>query len=329
MLAYGVSMRAIVHQRYGSADLLELREVDKPTVEVDQVLVRVHAASVNPADWHVMTGTPYLGRVQMGVRRPRSEVLGTDFAGTVEAVGENVTEFKAGDEVFGARTGAFADYLPVGQERAVALKPHNLTFEEAAAVPIAGFTALQGLRDKGRIRAGHEVLINGASGGVGTFAVQIAKSFGATVTGVCSTRNVDIVRSLGADEVVDYTRDDITRIGRRFDLIFDIAGNHSLRACRRMLKPTGTYVLVGAPKGRWVRPVPRLLNAVALSLVGRRRMVGFLAKANKNDLLALKELLEAGKLRPVIDRRYTLSEIPEALRYVGEGHSQGKNVVTV
>jgi NADPH:quinone reductase-like Zn-dependent oxidoreductase len=322
-------MRAIVHHRFGSADLLELREVDKPKVEVDQALVRVRAASVNPADWHMMTGTPYLGRVQMGMLKPKAGGLGTDFAGTVEAVGKNVTEFRAGDEVFGARTGAFAEYLAVGQERAVALKPHNLNFEEAAAVPIAAFTALQALRDKARIQAGHEVLINGASGGVGTFAVQIAKSFGATVTGVCSTRNVDIVRSLGADEVVDYTRDDITRTGRRFDVIFDIAGNHSLRACRRMLKPTGTYVLVGAPKGRWVRPVPRLLNTVVLSLVGRRRMVGFLANANKSDLLALKELLEAGKLRPVIDRRYTLSEVPEALRYVGEGHSQGKNVVTV
>jgi NADPH:quinone reductase-like Zn-dependent oxidoreductase len=322
-------MRAIVHHRFGPADLLELREVDKPTVEVDQVLVRVHAASVNPADWHMMTGTPYLGRVQMGMLKPRTRGLGTDFAGTVDAVGENVTDLKPGDEVFGARTGAFAEYLPVGQDRAVALKPHNLTFEEAAAVPIAAFTALQGLRDKGRIQAGHKVLINGASGGVGTFAVQIAKSFGAAVTGVCSSRNVDIVRSLGADEVVDYKQDDITRTARRFDLIFDIAGNHSLRACRRMMKTTGTYVLVGAAKGRWVRPVPRLLNTVVLSLVGRRKMVGFLAKANKQDLLALKDLLEAGEVRPVIDRRYTLSEVPEALRYVGEGHSQGKNVVTV
>ncbi len=327
--AQKTTMKAIVYHEYGSPDVLDLREVDKPVVTDDGVLVRVHAASVNPVDWHTMTGSPYLVRLQAGLRKPKSERLGIDFAGTVEAVGKDVTQFRAGDEVFGGRSGAFAEYVCVRD--AIAPKPANLTFEEAAAVPLAAITALQGLRDKGQVRPGQKVLINGTSGGVGTFAVQIAKSFGAVVTGVCSTRNVDMVRSVGADHVIDYTQADFTRSEHRYDLMLDIGGGRSWSDCKRVLSPNARVVLVGGPK-------PNRLTGVSLSHLVRtrlaslgrgRKVVLFLAKLNKEDLGVLRELLVAGNVTPVIDRRYELSEVPDALRYLGEGHSRAKNVITV
>lgn len=324
-------MKAIVHERYGPPDVLELREVDKPVVGADEVLVRVYATSVNPVDWHTVTGTPYLVRMMAGLLKPKSEFLGVDFAGTVEAVGRDVTQFQAGDEVFGARNGAFADYVCVREERAVVRKPANVTFEHAGAVAVAAISALQGLRDKGQIRSGQKVLINGASGGVGTFAVQIAKSFGAEVTGVCSTRNVEIARSIGADHVIDYTQEDFTRGQQRFDLMLDVAGNRSWSDCKRVLNEKATLVVVGGPKeGRWIGPLGQALKLRLSSLGGSRRVVApFLAKINKEDLVVLQKLLEAGTVTPVIDRQYELSETPEALRYLGAGHAQGKVVITV
>jgi NADPH:quinone reductase-like Zn-dependent oxidoreductase len=324
-------MKALAYDKYGTPDVLELREIERPVVTDDGVLVRIHAASVNPVDWHTMTGTPYLVRLQAGLRKPRSEVLGIDFAGTVEEVGRNVKRFHPGDEVFGARNGSFAEYVCVREDRAVALKPANVTFEQAAAVPVAALSALQGLRDKGQIQQGQKVLINGGSGGVGTFAVQIAKSFGAEVTGVCSTRNVDTVRSIGADHVIDYTQEDFTQGGHRYDLILDIAGNHSWSDYRRVLDEKATVVVVGGPKkGRWIGPLSQVVKLRLSSLGGSRRVVApFLAKVNKEDLVVLQELLEAGTVTPVIDRQYELSELREALRYLGEGHAQGKVVVTV
>jgi NADPH:quinone reductase-like Zn-dependent oxidoreductase len=324
-------MKALTYDQYGSPDVLELREIDKPTVADDDVLVRVHAASVNPVDWHTMTGTPYLVRVESGLRKPKREVLGVDFAGTVEAIGRNVKQFQPGDEVFGAKSGAFAEYVCVREDRAVGQKPANVTFEQAAAVPVAAISALQGLRDKGKIQSGQKVLINGASGGVGTFAVQIAKSFGAEVTGVCSTRNVDTARSIGADHVIDYTQEDFTRSDRRYDLLLDIAGNRSWSDCKRVLDEKATLVVVGGPKkGRWIGPLGQAVKLRLGSLGGSRRVVApFLAKIKKEDLVDLRELLEAGAVTPVIDRRYQLSEAPEALRYLGEGHAQGKVVINV
>jgi len=323
-------MKAIVYERYGPPDVLELREVDKPVVGDDQLLVRVHATSVNPVDWHTMTGAPYMVRMMAGVLKPKSEFLGVDFAGTVEAVGRDVTKFQPGDEVFGARDGAFADYVCVREGRAVAKKPASVTFEQAAAVAVAAITALQGLRDKGQIQPGQMVLINGASGGVGTFAVQIAKSFGAEVTGVCSTRNVDTIRSIGADHVIDYTQEDFTRSERRYDLLLDIAGNRSWSDYRRVLDEKATLVVVGGPKGnRWIGPLSQAVKLRLSSLAGSRRVVApFLAKIKKEDLVVLQELLEAGTVTPVIDRQYELSEVPEALRYLGEGHARGKVVIT-
>jgi NADPH:quinone reductase-like Zn-dependent oxidoreductase len=282
---------------------------------------------VNPADWYGITGRPYVARPMMGLRKPKSSSVRTDFAGTVEAVGSDVTEFRPGDEVFG-RSGAFAEYVCVGE--AVARKPANLTFEEAAAVPVAALTALQGLRDKGQLQPGQQVLINGASGGVGTFAVQIAKALGAEVTGVCSTRNVDLVRSLGADHVIDYTTEDFTRSDRRYDLMLDVAGSRSWRACKRVLNPQATLVIVGAPKGtRLLGPLSHIVRVRLAAVRSSRTVVFFIAKLDKADLEALGELLEAGKVTPVIDRRYELSDIADAFRYLGEGHAQGKVVVTV
>jgi NADPH:quinone reductase-like Zn-dependent oxidoreductase len=279
-------------------------------------------------DWHYLTGTPYLVRMEGGLLKPKREVLGVDFAGTVEAVGKDLKEFQTGDEVFGARNGAFAEY--VCARKAVVAKPANVTFEQAAALPVA-ITALQGLRDKGQIQAGEKILINGASGCVGTFAVQIAKSFGAEVTGVCSTRNVDTVRSLGADHVIDYTQEDFTRSGQRYDLMIDIAGNRSWSDCKRVLSENATVVVVGGPKtNRWIGPLGQAVGRRLASLAGSRSVVApFLAKMNKEDLVVLRELLEAGKVTPVIDRRYELSEIADALRYMGEGQAQGKIVITV
>src|SRR5712691_9836569 len=320
-------MKAVVRDTYGAP---ELQEIDKPEVMDSEVLVRVRAASLNPADWHTLTGTPYVFRMQLGLRKPKSNRLGTDFAGQVEAVGKDVTQFRPGDEVFGGRSGAFAEYVCVREDRAVVPKPANVTFEQAAAVPVAALTALQGLRDKGQIQPGQKVLINGASGGVGTFAVQIAKAFGAEVTGVCSTRNVDLARSIGADHVIDYTREDFTRSDRRYDMIFDVAGSRSWSECRRVLKPQATLVIVGAPKGgRLMGPLSHVVRVHLAALRSSRKVVWFVAKMNKPDMVVLRDLLESGKVTPVIDRGYKLSEVPDALRYLGEGHARGKVVITV
>jgi NADPH:quinone reductase-like Zn-dependent oxidoreductase len=321
-------MKAIVQYRYGSPDVLELKEVNKPVVQDNDVLVRVHAAAVNPLDWHDMRGLPYFLRMGTGLLKPKNGVRGVDVAGHVEAVGKNVTQFQPDDEVFGMSKGAFAEYVCGGEDRLLP-KPPRLTYEQAAAVPVAGLTALQALRDRGRMQPGQKVLIVGASGGVGTFAVQIAESFGADVTGVCSTRNVDMVRSIGADHVIDYIREDFTRTGQRYDLILDMAGTHSLSDCRRALTPRGTYVVVGGPSGRWLSGLDRFIKALVLSVFVSQRMVPFITTANKKDLVVLKDLIEAGKVTPVIDRRYSLTETPEAIRYLEKGHARGKVVITV
>ncbi len=320
-------MKAIVYRCYGSADVLGFEDVEKPTPADDEVLVKVVAASVNPLDWHYMRGSPYFMRLGIGLGAPNDTSLGVDFAGTVEAIGRNVKRFKPGDEVFGGTSGAFAEYVTVREDRALALKPANMTFEQSASVPIAGITALQALRDKGKIAPGKKVLINGASGGVGTFAVQIAKSFGAEVTGVCSTRNVEMVRSIGADHVIDYTQEDYTRSGQRYDLIIDNVGNHSLSANRRVLTSDGIFVIVGGPKGNWLRPLMNPIKALVFSPFVGQEFVMILAKLRKDDLAILGDLMQAGKVTPVIDRRYRLSEVPEAIRYSEEGHARGKIVI--
>ena len=319
-------MKAIVHHTYGPPDVLRCEEAAKPTPGDDEVLIRVRAAAVNPVD-RTFRGKPYLVRLMTGLRRPKETRFGNDVAGEVEAVGRNVTRFRPGDAVFGSCRGACAEYA-CGAESVLALKPHNVTFEQAAAVPVAGYTALQGLRDKGRVQPGQQVLINGAAGGVGTFAVQIAKSFGAEVTGVCSTRNVDLVRSLGADHVIDYTREDFTRGPRRYDLLFDCVGNRSLLALRRVLQPKGICVLVGAPHNVWLI-LARVLAASALSRVVGETFVMFMAKLSKEDLIFIRGLMEAGKVKPVIDRSYPLAEVPDAMRYLEEGHARGKIVITM
>jgi NADPH:quinone reductase-like Zn-dependent oxidoreductase len=321
-------MKAIVYRRYGPPDVLRCEDIEKPAPGDDEVLIKVRAASVNPRDWHCMRGSPYVARMQFGLRKPKAPWLGVDVAGQVEAVGGNVTRLKPGDEVLGVCHGAFAEYA-CASESALVLKPDNVTFEQAAAVPVAAFTALQALRDKGRIQPGQTVLINGAAGGVGTFAVQIAKSFGADVTGVCSTRNVERVRSTGADWIIDYTREDFTQSGQRYDLILDCVGNHSLSACRRLLNPQGIYIIVGAPDGRWISPLPRVLQALVMSRLGSQSLVPFLARVNQKDLIILRDLMAAGKLNPVIDRCYRLEEAPEAIRYLEAGHARGKVVITV
>ena len=324
-------MKAIVYHKYGSPDVLELEEVQKPTPKDDEVLVKVHAGSVNPADWHLLRADPFLARLEVGLLKPKNKVLGSDIAGRVEAVGNKVTHFQPGDEVFGDKFqcgwGGFAEYVAVTENR-IALKPANLTFEAAAAVPLAAFTALQGLRDKGQIQSGQKVLINGASGGVGTFAVQIAKSFGAEVTGVCSTRNLDMVRSIGADHVIDYTQEDFTRNGQTYDLILDAVGNRSVSDYKRILSPKGICVIAG------FTTLSRLFEHVFLGLWASRtgsKKIGIMGtvKPNKKDLVFMKELLESGKVVPVIDGRYPLSETAEAIRHLEEGHAQGKVVITV
>ena len=305
-----------------------LRETEKPAVPDDGVLVRVRAASVNPVDWYTVTGTPYLGRLLGGLRRPKDTRLRSDFAGTVEAVGGNVSQFRPGDEVFGR--GAFAEYVCVPEDGAVVPKPANLTFEQAAAVHLAALTALQGLRDKGRLEAGQKVLINGASGGVGTFAVQIAKALGGEVTGVCSTRNVEVARSLGADHVIDYTRGDFTLTGERYDLMLDIAGSRSWTECKRVLADQATLVLVGAPKGnRLLGPLGHIVGVRLAALRSSQKAVFFMTSLNKADVLVLHDLLETGQVTPVIDRTYELSQAAEALAYLGEGHARGKVVITM
>jgi NADPH:quinone reductase-like Zn-dependent oxidoreductase len=323
------AMKAIINDKYGSPDDLQFQEIEKPVIGDDSVLVRVRAASVNPADWRPLKGKPYLIRPVIGLRRPKSRVPGTDVAGIVEAVGKDVTEFRPGDEVFGARTGAFAEYV-CGLERNFVPKPEGITFEQAAAIPIAGCTALQAVRDHGQLQPGQRVLINGAAGGVGTFAVQLAKAFGGHVTGVCSTRNVEMVRSIGADQVIDYSEEDFSRSGQRYDLIVDDVGNRSLRALRRVLSPKGTLVIVGAKDSNWLLALLALpLKARLVSPFVGQRMISFIAQIRKEDLPLLKELIEAGKVTPVIDRTYPLSETAEAYRYVQSLHARAKVVVTV
>jgi NADPH:quinone reductase-like Zn-dependent oxidoreductase len=317
-------MKAIVYTRYGSPDVLQLKDVEKPAPRDNELLVKVHAASANPADWHLMRAEPFLARLANGLLKPKNTKLGADVAGRVEAVGRNVTQFQAGDEVFGGLTlnelGSFAEYV-CAPEELWALKPARLTFEQAAAVPLAAFTALQGLRDKGQIQPGQKVLINGASGGVGTFAVQIAKSFGTEVTGVCSTRNLDMVRSIGADHVIDYTQEDFTQNGQRYDLIFDAVGNRSVSDFKRALSPNGICAVAG------FTTLSRLFQVMLLG--GKKIGLMETAKPDKKDLAFIKELLEAGKVVPVIDRCYPLAEVPEAIRYLEEGHARGKVVITV
>jgi NADPH:quinone reductase-like Zn-dependent oxidoreductase len=320
-------MKAIVHRCYGPPAVLKLEEIEKPAVADDEVLVRVRAASVNPLDWHVLRGIPYIMRLDAGFGAPTSERMGVDFAGIVEAVGRNVTRFEPGDEVFGGRSGAFAEYVVVRESRAVVPKPANVTFEQAAAVPIAAVTALQALRDHGRVRPGQKVLINGASGGVGTFAVQLAKAFGAEVTGVCSSRNVEMVRSIGADHVVDYTQEDFTKGEQRYDVILDMVGNHALLDLKRVVTPEGRVVIVGGEKGRWISPMDRPIKAFLLSPFMSQQFVKFFADLNQEDLNLLGDLMQAGKVTPVIDRRYRLSDVPAAIEYLEEGHARGKVVI--
>ena len=323
-------MKAIVQDKYGSAEVLELRDVEKPQAGDDELLIRVHAAGVDPGVWHLMTGLPYLVRVMgFGIRKPKMRVRGTDVAGSVEVAGKNVTQFKEGDQVYGTCDGSFAGYACAKAER-FAPKPSNLNFEQAAVVPVSGVTALNGLRDVGRLQPEQKALIIGAAGGVGTHAVQLAKAFGAVVTGVCSTSKAELVRAIGADEVIDYTREDFTDGTRRFDLILDTAGRRPLSHLRRILTPQGTLVIVGGEGGdRWLGGFQRQIFAPVRSLFTEQNMVGLVSKERQQDLLTLKDLIEAGKLTPVIDRTYPLSEAPQAIRYLEQGHARGKVVLTI
>jgi len=323
-------MRAIIIDRYGTPDVLRLEEVEAPVPADDQVLIRVRASSVNPYDWHYLTGLPKLFRPAFGLRRPKYRILGADLAGQVEAVGREVTGFRPGDEVYGqTAAGAFAEYVAVG-EGALAPKPADLTFEQAAAVPLAGFTALQALRDQGKVRPGQRVLVNGASGGVGTLAVQIAKAYGAEVTGVCSTVNQDLVRSLGADHLVDYTREDFTAGPRRYHLLLDNVGNRTLSDYRRALEPKGMYLAShGQPEHRWLGPLWFFARMALVSPFVSQRLTTFVSQPRPADLYALKELIEAGKLKPVVDRAFPLSQTADAFRYLEQWHARGKVVITV
>jgi NADPH:quinone reductase-like Zn-dependent oxidoreductase len=326
-------MKAIVHCDYGLANL-KLADIEKPTPADDQILVRVHAVSVNPYDWHFVEGTPYLIRAMgVGLRKPKDIRLGVDFAGTVEGVGKNVTQYKPGDDVFGGREGAFAQYVCRRAVGSVALKPAGLTFEQAASINIAGITALQGVRDKGKVQPGQKVLINGASGGVGTFAVQIAKSMGADVTGVCSTRNIELVQSLSADHVIDYTKEDFTKGDQKYDVILDNVANHSLSECRRVLTPNGIYVLIGGGgvnEQGFVGALGKALNAAVYSRFVKQTMGMMMADPSTKDLTLIADMMQSGKIKPVIDRTYkSLSEVPDAIRYLEQGHARGKVVVKV
>jgi NADPH:quinone reductase-like Zn-dependent oxidoreductase len=321
-------IKAIVQDRYGSPDVLRLKDIDKPVPEDNEVLVRVRAAAVNIGNWHVLRGIPYAMRPAVGLFKPKHEIPGLDLAGQVEAVGGSVKQFQPGDEVFGWCNGAFAEYA-CAEENNLLAKPSNLTLEQAAAVGDSAFTALDAVRDQGMVQPGQRVVINGASGGVGTFAVQIAKSFGADVTGVCSTKNVEMVRSIGANRVIDYTKEDFAQADQRYDVMLDLVGNRSLSDCMGTLSRQGTYVLVGvSDMDRWFG-LARQIKALSLSPFVRQRVRVFLVRHNRADLAVLKELVEAGKVTPVIDRRYPLRDVPEALRYQGEGHSRGKIVITV
>jgi NADPH:quinone reductase-like Zn-dependent oxidoreductase len=325
-------MKAIVYHRYGSPDVLKCEEVEKPTPEDNEVLIRVRAASVNPADWHLMEGKPSFARLLFGfgLLKPKDTRLGRDVAGQVEMVGKDVTQFTRGDAVFGVCRGAFAEYACASTSQ-LARKPNHLTFEQAASVAIAALTALQGLRDKGQLQPGQKVLINGAAGGVGTFAVQIAKSFGAEVTGVCSTRNVDMVLSIGADRVIDYTQQDFTQSQQRYDLIFDLVANHSLSAMRQVLNPRGIYVGAGiGPDGSMIGFLARgALTAPVLSRFGSQKFAVFITRITKEDLTVMRDLMELRKVTPVLEKRYRLAEVPEAIRYLATGHARAKLVITL
>jgi NADPH:quinone reductase-like Zn-dependent oxidoreductase len=323
------TMKAIVYRCYGSPDVLEFADVEKPAPGDNEVLVKVAAAAVNPLDWHFVRGTPYFLRLMSGLGAPDVTSLGVDFAGTVEAVGRNVKRFKPGDEVFGGGDGAFAEYIAVSEDGALAMKPADVSFEQAASVPIAGLTALQAIRDIGKLEPGQKVLINGASGGVGTFAVQIAKSLGAEVTGVCSTRNVEMVRSIGADHVFDYTKEDYTDSGQQYDVIIDMVSNHSLLKNKRALQPDGTYVIVGGAKGNWLGPIMGPIKALLLSPFVDQEMVMILAELTREDLAILGNLMQVGKVTPVIDSRYRLSEVPDAIRHSEDGHARGKIIINL
>ncbi len=325
-------MKAIVYHEFGSPDVLRIEEVDKPVPNDNQILIKVRAVSVNPFDWHYLEGTPYLGRpLLFGFLKPSVERLGVDYAGTVEAVGKNITEFKPGDEVFGNRFGAFAEYV-VASDKGLALKPASLSFEQAASIPVAGLTALQALRDNGKLQAGQKVLINGASGGVGTFAVQIAKSFGADVTGVCSGRNAELVRSLGADQVIDYTKEDFTRRAERYDLIVDNVGNQPLSGFRRVLNPEGKHVVIGGGgvnDNRWTGPLIGVIKMLIVKRFASQEMSMMMAEISRKDLTVIADLIQTGKVKPVIDRTYPFNQLPEAMRYLEGGHARGKVVVSV
>jgi NADPH:quinone reductase-like Zn-dependent oxidoreductase len=326
-------VKAIVRDTYGSADVLELTDIDKPEPGDDEVLLRVHAASVNPADWHILRGVPYIARMQFGLGKPKDRVLGCDVAGHIEAVGNNVTMLQPGEEVFGSPfmhgLGAFAEWVCISEDL-LAPKPANLSFEQVAAVPLAALTALQALRDQGRIEPGYKVLIIGASGGVGTFAVQIAKSFDAEVSGVCSTRNLEMVRALGAEHVIDYTQEDFTHSGQKYDLIFQLAGTLSPSECRSALTSNGTLLISsGESEGSWIGPLDRVIKALVLSPFVSQKMASFTVKPNREDLQLLKQFIEDGTITPVIDRTYPLAEVPEAIGYLEEGHAQGKVVISV
>ena len=326
-------MKAVIYTEFGPPDVLQIKDIQKPVPKDNEVLVKIRAASVNPYDWHMVRGTPFLMRAMMaGLRRPRDPRVGIDCAGTVEAVGKEVTQFKPGDDVFGGKSGALAEYLCVPADGGLALKPANVTFEQAAGVQIAGCTALQALRDSGKVQAGQKVLINGASGGVGTFAVQIAKTMGAHVTGVCSTKNVELVRSLGADQVIDYTKEDFTKSSERYDMILDNVGTQPLSGFRQVLKPKGIYVMIGAggpDEGGLIGPMGRLIQASLMSPFISQKMGMMMAKVSQSDLKALADLMQAGKVTPIIDRTYPLSEVREAMRYLETGRVRGKVIVAI
>ena len=325
----GTGISAITYNCYGDPSVLTFSQIEKPAPEADEVLVRVKAASVNPMDWHYMRGSPYVMRLSSGLGAPDETRFGADYAGTVEAVGANVTKFKVGDNVFGGRTGAFAEYVKVPENRAIAKIPANVSFEQAAAIPIAAVSALQAIRDSGELQAGQKVLINGASGGVGTFAVQIAKSMGAEVTGVCSTRNVEMVKGLGADHIVNYKEEDFVQGDARYDVIIDNVGNRSISEYRSVLKPEGILVMVGGPSGNWIGPFKNAFSALATDPFVDQKLKMFLATLDPEDLEYLAELMESGKMTSVIDRRYSLEEVPEAIRYSESGRARGKIIINL
>ena len=323
------TMKAVTYRCYGPADVLEYGDVAKPEPKANEVLVKVRAAGVNPLDWHYMRGTPYIMRLGSGIGNPKDTRLGVDFAGKVEAVGADVSRFKVGDEVFGGASGAYAEYLAIAEDRGLALKPSNVSFEQAAAVPIAALTALQALRDKGKLQPGEKVLINGASGGVGTFAVQIAKSMGADVSGVCSTRNVEMVRSIGADHVFDYKKENYTESDNEFDLIVDMVGNHSLSANRSVLPADGRLVMVGGSKGDWLGPLMRPIGAMLQGPFVDQELVTLLARIRQSDLELIAEMMQSGAVTPVLDRSYPLGDVASAIRYSESGRARGKIIVSV